>query len=82
LRVTVRRGVLADAGPACDVVRRSIQELCSLDHKNAAATLEQWLANKTPAWFEHLLTSQTASSVVATREEDSMKRPVVGHRGT
>jgi GNAT superfamily N-acetyltransferase len=49
------------------VVRRSIQELCVLDHKNDPATLEQWLSNKTPAWFESLLTSRTRSCVVASR---------------
>jgi GNAT superfamily N-acetyltransferase len=67
--VTVRRGIVADAEAACDVVRRSILELCILDHKNEAATLERWLSNKTPPWFEGLLTSETASSVVAIREE-------------
>jgi GNAT superfamily N-acetyltransferase len=38
-----------DADEACAVIRRSIVELCTLDHQGDAATLERWLANKTPA---------------------------------
>jgi hypothetical protein len=38
----------ADAEPACALVRRSILELCGLDHANDPLTLEGWLCNKTP----------------------------------
>jgi GNAT superfamily N-acetyltransferase len=37
-----------DAAAACDVVRRSITDLCREDHRGDASTLSQWLANKTP----------------------------------
>jgi GNAT superfamily N-acetyltransferase len=51
----VRDACEQDAEPACLVIRRSIAELCGLDHKSDAATLERWLANKTPdnvrAWI-------------------------------
>jgi GNAT superfamily N-acetyltransferase len=43
----VRRAEIADADHAVDVVRRSIQELCGLDHKGDRATLSMWLSNKT-----------------------------------
>lgn len=37
-----------DAVAACDVLRRSIVELCEADHRNDEARLADWLANKTP----------------------------------
>jgi GNAT superfamily N-acetyltransferase len=44
----VRDACEQDADAACEVVRLSITELCALDHRGDAATLEAWLANKTP----------------------------------
>lgn len=35
------------AGAACHVVRQSITHCCALDHRNEAAVLGAWLANKT-----------------------------------
>jgi GNAT superfamily N-acetyltransferase len=43
----VRPAQIADADDAIDVVRRSIQRLCELDHKGDPATLSMWLSNKT-----------------------------------
>src|SRR5262245_12803347 len=37
-----------DAEGACEVVRRSITELCHADHRGDGFTLALWLANKTP----------------------------------
>jgi GNAT superfamily N-acetyltransferase len=37
-----------EAAAICDVVRRSIVELCVADHGSAPAILERWLGNKTP----------------------------------
>jgi len=45
----IRDADAADAPAACEVLRRSITELCIADHKNDAAILDRWLANKTPA---------------------------------
>ena len=46
-----------DAPAACQVLRRSITELCIADHHNDPAILQQWLANKTPeivrSWIEN-----------------------------
>jgi GNAT superfamily N-acetyltransferase len=44
----IRRAVIEDAPAACEVLRRSIVELCVADHHNDSAILERWLANKTP----------------------------------
>lgn len=43
----IRLAEIADAARAVEVVRRSIQELCGLDHRGDADTLSLWLANKT-----------------------------------
>jgi GNAT superfamily N-acetyltransferase len=37
-----------DASAACEVLRRSISELCVADHANDSTILAGWLSNKTP----------------------------------
>ncbi|MGH6665431.1 MAG: GNAT family N-acetyltransferase [Pseudolabrys sp.] len=53
----IREACAADARAACEVLRRSITELCVADHGNDAKFLAAWLANKTPenvaAWISH-----------------------------
>ena len=44
----IRQATIEDAPAACEVLRRSIVELCIADHHNNPAILERWLANKTP----------------------------------
>ena len=44
----IRDAVAADAPAACDMLRRSIAELCGADHRNDLAILERWFANKAP----------------------------------
>jgi GNAT superfamily N-acetyltransferase len=52
----IRDAVPEDAPAACQVMRRSITELCVADHRNDPAILARWLNNKTPeiflAWLE------------------------------
>jgi N-acetylglutamate synthase-like GNAT family acetyltransferase len=43
----IRRASAEDASAACSVLRRSIAELCPLDHGGDAALLARWLSNKT-----------------------------------
>ena len=54
----VRPAELQDADVATEVVRQSITELCRADYRDDRATLEMWLANKTPdnmrLWIETL----------------------------
>lgn len=45
--VTVREATIDDAAAACAVIRRSIVELCQLDHGGDEAFLAKWLSNKT-----------------------------------
>jgi GNAT superfamily N-acetyltransferase len=44
----IRKAIPQDAAQACDVIRRSIVQLCQSDHGDDPAVLEKWLANKTP----------------------------------
>ena len=44
----IRDAIPSDAEQACDVMRRSIIDLCAVDHRCDPAILERWLANKTP----------------------------------
>jgi hypothetical protein len=47
----IRAVTFEDAPAACQVMRRSIAELCVADHRNDEAILTRWLANKTPEIF-------------------------------
>jgi len=47
----IRNATSADGPAACDVMRRSITELCVADHRNDPAILGRWLSNKTPEIF-------------------------------
>lgn len=44
----IRAAQMREASAICDVLRRSITELCVADHQNDPARLGEWLANKTP----------------------------------
>jgi len=48
----IRDAVPEDASAACQIMRRSIAELCTADHKNDPVILERWLSNKTPEIFK------------------------------
>jgi GNAT superfamily N-acetyltransferase len=47
----IRDAAPEDAPAACEVMRRSVAELCSADHHNDPAILGRWLGNKTPEIF-------------------------------
>lgn len=44
----IRDAVAGDAPAICEVLIRSIRELCGADHGNDPAILARWLGNKTP----------------------------------
>lgn len=58
--IRVRPAVEADTDDALRVLRRSITEMCILDHQNDESTLELWLGNKTPDYFARWLASDAA----------------------
>jgi GNAT superfamily N-acetyltransferase len=69
--VQVRDAMPEDADAACDVLRRSITELCAADHRDEPAALQAWLANKTPeivaAW-----TRQAGNSLLLAVEGNAV----------
>jgi len=69
MQITVRPAIDSDAPAACDVVRRSIRELCVEDHRNDEDILNQWLANKTEENLRRWIVSDSSFSLVALRGE-------------
>jgi GNAT superfamily N-acetyltransferase len=65
MSITVRPASEADAVAGCDVLRRSIRELCVEDHGHDEQVLSAWLANKTPQNVRAWITSASSFSVVA-----------------
>jgi GNAT superfamily N-acetyltransferase len=69
----IREATADDAAEACQVLRRSITELCNADHRDDPAALEDWLSNKTPAnvgaWIvradNHVFVAMQGSAIVA-----------------
>ena len=45
--MNTRRARIDDSAEACLIIRRSISELCSLDHDGDEKLLAQWLSNTT-----------------------------------
>jgi GNAT superfamily N-acetyltransferase len=56
---------MADAGAAVDVVRRSILESCTADHRGDGDTIARWLSNKTVQHFASWLANQDNFCVIA-----------------
>lgn len=48
MTLVIRDALPDDAAAACNVMRRSIAELCVTDHRDDPAILKGWLANKQP----------------------------------
>src|SRR5258706_9441450 len=63
--ITVRAALETDAPVVCEVLRRSIRELCSAGHRNDAAILDAWLENKTIENVMAWVRSDSNFSVVA-----------------
>ncbi len=63
--VTLRLAQPVDAEPACTLVRRSIIELCKLDHGGDPLMLEGWLCNKTPQNMEVWITTPGTTCFIA-----------------
>lgn len=66
MSLEIRIATSGDASEACNVLRRSIVECCSLDHRNDPAILEAWLGNKTPEMVACWFASPTNFALVAS----------------
>ncbi|WP_454818910.1 GNAT family N-acetyltransferase [Labrys neptuniae] len=64
----IRTAYADDAECACEVLRRSIKELCVADHKGDPQTIEGWLSNKTPENFRSWIASPTQRLLVAEKD--------------
>ncbi len=70
MKLTIRPARPEDAVPACHVLRRSIEQCCIEDHRNDAAILSAWLANKTPETVRTWFSSSVNFSAVALAGEE------------
>jgi GNAT superfamily N-acetyltransferase len=61
----IRDAVAEDAPAACQVLRRSIVELCAADHGNDPTIVMRWLSNKTPEIVASWIASPGNSLLVA-----------------
>lgn len=70
--MTIRQATAGDKDRICEVLRRSIEELCVADHKRDAHILGAWLFNKTPEsvlkWIndagQHMLIALNGTTVL------------------
>jgi hypothetical protein len=62
----IRPARIEDAGEACEVLRRSIADLCRADHNNDSRNLEAWLSNKTPDNVRSWIADPDTHFVIAT----------------
>lgn len=68
MHITIRQALPHDAAAACDVLRRSIRELCVEDHLNDEKILDAWLENKTSENVRTWILSPGNYAVVAVRD--------------
>src|ERR1700687_1452452 len=61
----IRDAVAEDAPAACQVLRRSIVELCVADRGNDPTIMMRWLSNKTPDIVASWIASPENSLLVA-----------------
>ena len=65
MKLTIRDALPDDAAAGCEVLRRSIVELCVADHENDPAILDKWLSNKTVAAFQAWIAQRDNSLLIA-----------------
>jgi GNAT superfamily N-acetyltransferase len=65
----IRAAQMREAQAICDVLRRSITELCERDHHNEPELLAEWLANKTPENVENWIADPDNCMFVAVSNE-------------
>ena len=62
----IRQASVEDAVEACQIVRRSIAELCHADHQDDPIVLEKWLSNNTTHNMRSWIADPDSYVVVAT----------------
>ena len=64
----VREAIPSDSAKACEVLRRSISEICSFDYIDQSV-IDEWLDNKTERNVKKWIQSVNSYSVVCTNDE-------------
>jgi len=77
----IRKARIDDAARACNVLRRSISELCGADHHGDPAILRRWLSNKTPAVVAGWIADPDNFALVAVEEDAVLAVGIVRHDG-
>ncbi|OYU91667.1 MAG: GNAT family N-acetyltransferase [Bradyrhizobiaceae bacterium PARB1] len=77
----IRKARFDEAAKACDVLRRSIVELCGADHHDDPAIIRRWLANKTPAAVGGWIVDPENFALVAVEGETVLAVGIVRHDG-
>ncbi|SFL30824.1 Ribosomal protein S18 acetylase RimI [Bradyrhizobium sp. NFR13] len=77
----IRRARPDEAAEMCNVLRRSIAELCGADHHDDPAILQRWLDNKTPAEVGGWIAHPGNFVLVAVEEETVLAVGIVRHDG-
>lgn len=62
----IRTACKSDASEICQVLRRSIAELCHDDHRDDPKILDEWLRGKTPETVTKWITNPENEMLVAT----------------
>ena len=69
MSVRVRQAVARDAAACCEVLRRSIRELCAADYAEVPGFVDTWLENKTPEQVKRWIESPYTYCAVSLRED-------------
>ena len=78
----IRDAIPEDASAATVVLKRSIAELCELDHRNDPAILARWLGNKTQETFRAWIEQANNSVLVAVENDHILAVGSVTDAGT
>jgi GNAT superfamily N-acetyltransferase len=77
----IRTAKPSDAVSACIVLRRTISECCTEDHRNDAAILSAWLSNKTPETVQSWIQCTSNHSLVAFNGDELVGIAIMTRQG-
>jgi len=77
----IRKAKVSDAQQICNVLRRSIIELCELDHQKNQKELDEWLVNKTIQNCEAWINNKKINFFVAENDGKIVGVSSINHNG-